>query len=173
MINQYNVKDLSLASDGKLGIEWAAREMPVIRLIRERFAKEKPLKGIRISGCLHITTETANLALALKEGGADVVMCASNPLSTQDDVAAALVEYGIPTNAIKGEDETTYYKHVNTALDHKPQLTVDDGADLVATLHTKRSDLLKNVIGGTEETTTGVIRLRSLEKAGQASYGIL
>jgi len=173
MINQYNVKDLSLASDGKLGIEWAAREMPVIRLIRERFAKEKPLKGIRISGCLHITTETANLALALKEGGADVVMCASNPLSTQDDVAAALVEYGIPTNAIKGEDETTYYKHVNTALDHKPQLTVDDGADLVATLHTKRSDLLKNVIGGTEETTTGVIRLRSLEKAGKLRYPII
>jgi len=147
--------------------------MPVIRLIRERFAKEKPLKDIRISGCLHITTETANLALALKDGGAQVILCASNPLSTQDDAAAALVEYGIPTNAIKGEDETTYYKHINTALDNKPQLTVDDGADLVATLHSKRKDLLQNVLGGTEETTTGVIRLRSLAKAGELRYPII
>jgi len=147
--------------------------MPVVKLIGQRFTKEKPLKGIRISGCLHITTETANLALALKEGGANIILCASNPLSTQDDVAAALVEYGIPTNAIKGEDEATYYEHINTALDHQPQLTVDDGADLVTTLHTKRSDLINNVIGGTEETTTGVIRLRSLEKAGKLRYPII
>ena len=173
MINRYDVKDPSLAEAGRLRIEWASREMPVVRQIRERFAKEKPLQGIRISGCLHITTETANLALALKEGGADTILCASNPLSTQDDVAAALVEYGIPTNAIKGEDETTYYKHVNTALDHKPQLTIDDGADLVTTLHSKRSDLIANVIGGTEETTTGVIRLRSLEKASKLRYPII
>ena len=172
-LNNYDVKDPSLASAGKKRIEWASREMPVVRMIRERFAKEKPLKGIRISGCLHITTETANLALALKEGGADTILCASNPLSTQDDVAAALVEYGIPTHAIKGEDEATYYKHINTALDHKPQLTVDDGADLVTTLHSKRSDLIENVIGGTEETTTGVIRLRSLEKAGKLRYPII
>jgi len=173
LINNYDIKDPSLAQAGRQRIEWASREMPVIRLIRKRFAKEKPLKGVRISGCLHITTETANLALALKEGGADVILCASNPLSTQDDVAAALVDYGIPTNAIKGEDETTYYKHINTALDHKPQLTVDDGADLVTTLHSKRSDLISNVIGGTEETTTGVIRLRSLEKAGKLRYPII
>ncbi|HEY56180.1 MAG TPA: adenosylhomocysteinase [Dehalococcoidia bacterium] len=171
--NQYDVKDLSLAEAGRQRIAWASREMPVIRLIRERFAKEKPLKDIRISGCLHITTETANLALALKDGGAQVILCASNPLSTQDDAAAALVEYGIPTNAIKGEDETTYYKHINTALDNKPQLTVDDGADLVATLHSKRKDLLQNVLGGTEETTTGVIRLRSLAKAGELRYPII
>jgi adenosylhomocysteinase len=169
----YDIKDPSLASAGKQRIEWASREMPVVKLIRERFAKEKPLKGVRISACLHITTETANLALTLREGGADVVLCASNPLSTQDDVAAALVEYGIPVNAIKGEDEKTYYKHINTALDNKPQLTVDDGADLVTTLHTKRQDLLSDVIGGTEETTTGVIRLRSLEKAGGLKYPII
>jgi len=147
--------------------------MPVVKIIRERFAKEKPLKGIRISACLHITTETANLALTLKEGGADIILCASNPLSTQDDVAAALVEYGFPVNAIKGEDEETYYKHINAALDNKPQLTVDDGADLVTTLHTKRSDLISDVIGGTEETTTGVIRLRSLERAGGLRYPII
>ncbi len=171
--NQYDIKDPSLASAGKRRMEWAYREMPVVKLIGERFATEKPLSGIRISGCLHITTETANLALALKEGGADIVLCASNPLSTQDDVAAALVDYGIPTNAIKGEGEATYYKHINTALDHKPQLTVDDGADLVATLHTSRGDLISNVIGGTEETTTGVIRLRSLEKAGKLRYPII
>ncbi|MEA2086334.1 MAG: adenosylhomocysteinase [Chloroflexota bacterium] len=173
MNNQYDVKDPSLASAGRLRIEWAYREMPVVKLIKGRFAAEKPLKGIRISGCLHITTETANLALVLKEGGADVILCASNPLSTQDDVAAALVEYDIPTNAIKGEDEETYYKHINTALDLKPQLTVDDGADLVTTLHTRRSDLISDVIGGTEETTTGVIRLRSLEKAGKLKYPLI
>jgi adenosylhomocysteinase len=164
---------MSLASLGKQRIEWAAREMPVVRLIGERFAKEKPFKGVRISACLHVTTETANLALALIEGGANLILCASNPLSTQDDVAAALVDYGIPTNAIKGEDENTYYKHINTALDNKPQLTVDDGADLVTTLHTKRKDLIKNVIGGTEETTTGVIRLRSMAKEGKLKYPII
>ena len=169
----YDIKDPSLAEAGRLRIEWASREMPVIKLIRERFAKEKPLKNIRISACLHVTTETANLALTLKEGGADTVLCASNPLSTQDDVAAALVESGIPVNAIKGEDEETYYKHINTALDHNPRLTVDDGADLVSTLHSKRSELIKNVIGGTEETTTGVIRLRSLEKAGKLKYPLI
>ena len=169
----YDIKDASLAEAGRQRIEWAAREMPVVKLIAERFAKEKPFTGIRISACLHITTETGNLALALKDGGADTILCASNPLSTQDDVAAALVDYGIPTNAIKGEDEVTYYQHINTALDHKPQLTVDDGADLVTTLHTKRSDLIKNVIGGTEETTTGVIRLRSMAKAGQLKYPLI
>jgi len=171
--NQYEIKDPSLASDGKQRIEWASREMPVVKLIRERFSREKPFTGIRISACLHVTTETANLALALKEGGANIILCASNPLSTQDDAAAALVDYGIPTNAIKGEDEATYYKHINTALDNRPQLTVDDGADLVTPLHTKRSDLIKNVIGGTEETTTGVIRLRSQEKAGELKYPII
>jgi len=172
-LKNYDIKDPSLAEGGKNRIEWASREMPVIKLIRERFAKEKPLKDIRISGCLHITTETANLALTLKEGGADVILCASNPLSTQDDVTAALVEYDIPVNAIRGEDDETYYKHIDTALDNKPQLTVDDGADLVATLHTKRADLMANVIGGTEETTTGVIRLRSLEGAGKLKYPII
>jgi adenosylhomocysteinase len=172
-LKNYDIKDASLAPEGRQRIEWAAREMPVIKLIKDRFAKEKPLKGIRISACLQITTETANLALALKEGGANIVLCASNPLSTQDDVAAALVEYDIPVNAIKGEDEKTYYKHINAALDNKPQLTVDDGADLVTTLHTKRADLITNVIGGTEETTTGVIRLRSLEKAKKLKYPII
>jgi len=172
-LKNYDIKDSALAEAGKQRIEWASREMPVVKLIRERFAKEKPLKGIRISACLHITTETANLALTLKQGGADAILCASNPLSTQDDVAAALVEYGIPVNAIKGEDEKTYYKHINTALDNKPQLTVDDGADLVTTLHTQRQDLISDVIGGTEETTTGVIRLRSLEKAGGLRYPII
>ena len=172
-LHNYEIKDPSLSEAGKQRIEWASREMPVVKLIRGRFAAEKPLKGVRISACLHITTETANLALTLKEGGADLILCASNPLSTQDDAAAALVDYGIPTNAIKGEDETTYYRHINTALDNKPQLTVDDGADLVTTLHTKRSDLIGNVIGGTEETTTGVVRLRSLEKAGKLKYPII
>ena len=172
-LHNYEIKDPSLSEAGKQRIEWASREMPVVKLIRGRFAAEKPLKGVRISACLHITTETANLALTLKEGGADLILCASNPLSTQDDAAAALVDYGIPTNAIKGEDETTYYRHINTALDNKPQLTVDDGADLVTTLHTKRSDLIANVIGGTEETTTGVVRLRSLERAGKLKYPII
>jgi adenosylhomocysteinase len=169
----YDIKDPTLAEAGRLRIEWAYREMPVVKLIRQRFNIEKPLKGVRISACLHVTTETANLALTLKEGGADIIVCASNPLSTQDDVAAALVEYDIPANAIKGEDEETYYKHINTALAYEPQLTVDDGADLVTTLHTKRSDLISNVIGGTEETTTGVIRLRSMEKAGKLKYPLI
>lgn len=169
----YDIKDPALAEAGRQRINWAAREMPVIKLIRERFAKEKPFKGIRISACLHITTETANLALALKDGGAKLILCASNPLSTQDDAAAALVEYGVPTNAIKGENEATYYKHISTALDNKPQLTVDDGADLVTTMHTKRKDLIRDVIGGTEETTTGVVRLRSMEKAKQLKYPLI
>jgi adenosylhomocysteinase len=171
--HKYDVKDLSLAAEGRQRIEWAYREMPVLNLIRERFTVEKPLKGIRISGCLHITTETANLGLTLLAGGADLVLCASNPLSTQDDVAAALVEHGIPTYAIKGEDGDTYYRHINAALEHKPNITIDDGADLVSTLHTKRSDLLKNMIGGSEETTTGVIRLRSMYKAGQLKYPLI
>lgn len=136
--------------------------MPVIKLIKQRFAKEKPLKGIRISACLHITTETANLALTLKEGGADLVLCASNPLSTQDDAAAALVDYSIPVNAIKAEDNKTYYRHIITALEHKPQITMDDGADLVSTLHKEYAEFTGEVIGGTEETTTGVIRLRNM-----------
>jgi adenosylhomocysteinase len=169
----YDVKDPTLAEVGRQRIEWAYREMPVVRLIRERFTAEKPLQGIRISGCLHITTETANLALTLKAGGADTILCASNPLSTQDDVAAALVDYGIPTNAIKGEDETTYYKHINTALDNKPHLTIDDGADLVSTIHTRRSELIDNVIGGAEETTTGIIRLRSMHNDGRLKYPII
>ncbi|MBX5451873.1 adenosylhomocysteinase [Thermogemmatispora sp.] len=171
---QGDVKDRSLAPRGKERIEWAARDMPVLRLIRERFSQEQPLRGIRMAGCLHITTETANLALTLQAGGADLVLCASNPLSTQDDVAAALVEeYGIPTFAIKGEDEETYYRHIHAALDHRPQLTMDDGCDLVSTLHSSRSDLLGQVIGGMEETTTGVIRLRSMEKQGVLKYPVL
>jgi adenosylhomocysteinase len=169
----YDVKDLKLAESGRQRIEWAEREMPVLRLIKSRFAKEKPLKGIKVAGCLHVTTETGNLALTLQAGGADLILCASNPLSTQDEVAAALVEYGIPTNAIKGEDDKTYYKHITTALDHAPQMTVDDGADLVTVLHTKREELIKNVIGGTEETTTGVIRLRSMEKDRALKYPII
>ncbi len=171
--NNSDIKDISLAAEGRQRIEWAGREMPVLKLISQRFAIEKPLAGIRISACLHITTETANLALALKEGGADTVLCASNPLSTQDEAAAALVEYGIPTNAIRGEDDATYYKHIDTALAHKPQLTVDDGADLVAIIHKDKTELLKDIIGGTEETTTGVIRLRSMERDGKLKYPIL
>jgi adenosylhomocysteinase len=171
--SNYDIKDPALAPDGRRRIEWANRQMPVLGLIRQRFASERPLDGIRISACLHVTTETANLALTLKEAGADVVLCASNPLSTQDATAAALVEYGIPTHAINGEDDKTYYEHINTALDHNPQLTVDDGADLVTILHTKRSGLIKNVIGGTEETTTGVIRLRSLAREGRLKYPLI
>jgi adenosylhomocysteinase len=172
-VKNYDVKDPSLASAGKLRIEWASREMPVIKLIRQRFAKEKPLKGIRISACLHVTTETANLALALKDGGAELVLCASNPLSTQDDAAAALVKYGLPTFAIKGEDNQAYYKHINSALEHKPQLTVDDGADLVSTAHREKTQLLGNIVGGTEETTTGVIRLRNMAEKGKLKYPII
>ena len=170
----YDVKDLSLAASGETRIEWASREMPVIKLIRERFAREKPLSGVRLSGCLHITTETANLALVLKEGGAELALCASNPLSTQDDSAAALVQnHDIPIYAIKGEDNTTYYSHINAALDHGPQITLDDGADLVATIHKERAELIAGVIGGTEETTTGVIRLRSLQREGRLKYPII
>jgi adenosylhomocysteinase len=169
-----DVKDLGLAPKGKLRIEWAEQEMPVLRLIRQRFEKEKPLKGVRLSGCLHITTETANLALTLQAGGADVVLCASNPLSTQDDVAACLAaEYGIPVFAIKGEDNETYYRHISATLDHEPHLTMDDGADLVSTLHKERTELIVNVIGGSEETTTGIIRLRAMEKDGALRYPIL
>ncbi|MDD5311672.1 MAG: adenosylhomocysteinase [Dehalococcoidia bacterium] len=169
----YDVKDKKLTGMGKLRIDWANREMPVLKLIKTRFAAEKPLKGIRISGCLHITTETANLALVLKAGGADVVLCASNPLSTQDDVAAALVDLGFPTFAIKGEDNKTYYKHILAALEHKPQLTIDDGADLVSTIHQEKTALIKNVIGGTEETTTGVIRLKNMAKAKKLKYPLI
>ena len=169
-----DVKDLSLAPRGKDRIEWAAKEMPVLRLIRERFEKDQPLKGVRMAGCLHITTETANLAITLKAGGADLVLCASNPLSTQDDVAAALVsEYGIPTYAIKGEDEQTYYNHINAVLDHKPQMTMDDGCDLVSTIHTTRKDLIPGIIGGMEETTTGVIRLHSMENQKVLQFPVL
>lgn len=171
---QGDVKDFALAPRGKDRIEWAAKDMPVLRLIRERFASDQPLKGVRMSGCLHITTETANLAITLKAGGADIVLCASNPLSTQDDVAAALVsEYGIPTFAIKGEDEPTYYRHINAALDHKPNMTMDDGCDLVSTLHTTRTELIPNIIGGMEETTTGVIRLRSMETHAVLKFPVL
>jgi len=173
LTKNFDVKDLSLAQTGRERIEWASREMPVILLLRNRFSSEKPLKGVRLSGCLHITSETANLALALKAGGADVALCASNPLSTQDDVAAALVEFGIPVNAIKGEDEATYYCHINNTLDFRPDYTLDDGADLVTTLHTKRQELISSVKGGTEETTTGVIRLKSLAKAGKLRYPII
>ena len=169
----YDIKDKSLAEHGRLRIEWAGREMPVLKLIRQRFAREKPLKGVRISACLHITTETGNLALALKDGGADLVLCASNPLSTQDDAAAAMVEYGLPTFAIKGEDNQTYYRHINSALEHKPQLTVDDGADLVSTAHREKTKLLDAIIGGTEETTTGVIRLRNMARARKLKYPII
>jgi len=169
-----HVKDLSLASQGVLRIEWAAREMQVLSLIRERFVKEKPLRGIRLSGCLHVTTETANLAITLRDGGASVALCASNPLSTQDDVAAALVsEYGIQTFAIHGEDNATYYQHIHSALDHGPHYTLDDGADLVTVLHRERRDMLPGVRGGTEETTTGVIRLRSMAREGKLEYPII
>ncbi|MDO8472484.1 MAG: adenosylhomocysteinase [Dehalococcoidia bacterium] len=169
-----DVKDITLAKSGVLRIEWAAREMPVLKLIAKRFAKAKPLTGCRIAACLHVTTETANLALTLKAGGADVVICASNPLSTQDDVSAALaVEYNIPTFAIKGEDNETYYRHIRRALDHAPQITMDDGADLVSILHKERTDLISKVVAGTEETTTGVIRLRSMHKARKLKYPII
>jgi len=170
----HDVANLSLAPDGVKRIEWAAREMPVLKLIRERFAREKPLQGIRLAACLHVTTETANLAITLRDGGADVRICASNPLSTQDDVAAALVsQYGIPTFSICGEDNETYYRHIHQALEHAPQLTMDDGADVVATLHKDRRDLLPGVVGGTEETTTGVIRLRAMAADGALGYPIV
>ncbi|MGC8862684.1 MAG: adenosylhomocysteinase [Armatimonadota bacterium] len=170
----YDVKDLSLAPKGKLRIEYAEQEMPVLRLIRARFEREKPLAGVTLAACLHVTTETANLARTLKAGGANVFLCASNPLSTQDDVAASLVEdYGIPTFAIKGEDNETYYKHIDAVLDARPSITMDDGADTVGVIHSRRRDLIPNIIGGTEETTTGVIRLRSMEKEGVLAYPII
>jgi adenosylhomocysteinase len=169
----YDVKDIGLAEQGQRRIAWAGREMPVLAQIRERFAREQPLKGLRLSACLHVTAETGNLALTLQAGGADVVLCASNPLSTQDDVAAALVAAGIPVYAIKGEDETTYYRHISAALDHHPQLTMDDGCDLVATIHKERRELIPGVIGGTEETTTGVIRLRAMAAEGALEFPVL
>ena len=171
---QGDVKDLALAPAGVDRIKWAGREMPVVHSIAERFRREQPFTGVRMAACLHVTTETANLAIALKAGGADLVLCASNPLSTQDETAAALVqEYGIPTYAIKGEDNDTYYRHINAVLDHAPMVTMDDGADLVGILHKERSDLLPNVIAGTEETTTGVVRLTAMAADGQLKYPII
>ncbi|MEN3000758.1 MAG: adenosylhomocysteinase [Armatimonadota bacterium] len=173
-MTRYDVKDLALAEQGMLRIEWAENEMPVLRLIRQRFEREKPLQGVRIAACLHVTTETANLMRTLKAGGAEIALCASNPLSTQDDVAAALVKYdGIAVFAIKGEDKETYYRHIHQALGTQPQITMDDGCDLVSTLHTERREQLNGVIGGTEETTTGVIRLRAMAKEGVLSYPII
>jgi adenosylhomocysteinase len=170
---EHDVKDLGLAGKGRLRIEWADRNMPVLRSIRERFTREKPLEGQRLTACLHITTETANLTRTLKEGGAEVALCASNPLSTQDDVSASLVQdYGVSVFAIKGEDNETYYRHINQALDIRPTLTMDDGADTVGIVHTKRPDLVDEIIGGTEETTTGVIRLRAMERDGVLRYPI-
>ena len=170
----YDVKDINLADKGRLRVEWARREMPVLNAIRERFEKEKPLKGLRLAACLHVTTETAVLAATLKAGGALVHVCASNPLSTQDDVAAYLAKHeGIPTFAIKGEDGDTYYRHINQALDVKPQMTMDDGADIVFTVHTKRQELLPGIFAGTEETTTGVIRLKAMAKDGVLKYPII
>jgi len=170
----YDVKDLALAKEGKLRVEWAAEEMPVLALIQERFKKEKPLKGVNIAACLHVTTETANLAITLKDGGANVALCASNPLSTQDDAAAYLVkDHKISVFAIKGEDTKTYYKHINSVLDLSPNITMDDGADLVSTLHKDRRDKLTDLYGGTEETTTGVIRLRSMAEGGVLEYPII
>jgi adenosylhomocysteinase len=169
-----DVKSMELADLGKKRIEWANQSMPVLQIIRKEFIKNQPLKGIRIAACLHVTAETANLMIALRDGGADTVLCASNPLSTQDDVAASLVkDYGVPVFAIKGEDNDTYYSHIMAALDHKPQITMDDGADLVSILHTKRVAELANVIGGTEETTTGVIRLRAMAKEGALKFPII
>jgi adenosylhomocysteinase len=171
---RYDVKDLALAAEGKRRIEWADRQMPVLAAIRERFEREQPLAGYRIAACLHVTTETANLMRALKAGGADVVLCASNPLSTQDDVAAALVEeYDISTFAIKGEDHDTYYSHIEAAVDHKPHFTMDDGADVISVLHSARREQLGDIIAGTEETTTGVIRLKALEAEGKLGFPII
>ncbi len=171
---EYDVKDLNLAQQGKLRIEWANQSMPVLNSIRERFAKEKPLKGTRVAACLHVTTETASLMQTLQVGGAQVALCASNPLSTQDDVAASLVkDSGISVFAIKGEDKDTYYRHLNQALDIKPHMSMDDGADLVFEIHTKRKDIVASMIGGTEETTTGVIRLRSMAEKGVLKYPVI
>src|SRR5882724_4663485 len=169
-----DVKSMELADLGKKRIEWANQSMPVLQIIRKEFIKNQPLQGIRIAACLHVTAETANLMITLRDGGADAVLCASNPLSTQDDVAASLVrDYSIPVFAIKGEDNDSYYKHIMSALDHKPHLTMDDGADLVSTALTKRKDAMDGIIAGTEETTTGVIRLRAMAKAGELKYPII
>jgi len=174
MSEKFDVKDLRQAEGGRRRIDWAETEMPVLRHIRERFAKERPLKGMRLSACLHVTTETANLMYTLQAGGADIVVCASNPLSTQDDVAASLVtHFEIPVYAVKGEDNPTYYKHIHLALDHRPHFTLDDGADLVSTLHKERREVLPEVQGGTEETTTGVIRLRAMARDGALAYPIM
>src|ERR671916_1896411 len=171
---RHDVKDLGLAVEGKRRIEWADRNMPVLAAIRERFERERPLEGFRVSACLHVTTETANLARTLQAGGADVVLCASNPLSTQDDVAAALVdEYGVSVFAIKGEDNDTYYQHIEAAVDHKPHITMDDGADVIGVLHSARREQLGDVIAGTEETTTGVIRLKALERDGKLGFPVI
>jgi adenosylhomocysteinase len=171
---RHHVKDLALSAAGVTRVEWADRQMPVLAAIRERFERERPLDGVRISACLHVTTETANLARTLKAGGADVVLCASNPLSTQDDVAAALVErYGVSVFAIRGEDNDTYYSHIEAAVDHHPQLTMDDGADVIGVLHKERRDQLGEIMGGTEETTTGVIRLKALEAQGDLAFPIV
>ncbi len=170
----YDIKDIGLSEEGRLRTEWAQQSMPVLRLIKKRFKKERPLAGIRISACLHVTSETANLMDVLKTGGAEVVLCASNPLSTQDDIAAALVNhFGVATYAVKGEDNETYYKHVEAALRHQPMITMDDGADLVSTLHADKKRNLKNIIGGTEETTTGVIRLRSMAEKGVLKFPVI
>lgn len=169
----FDIKDPSLAADGRRRIDWAAREMPVLRQIRGTFDATRPLAGLRLTVCAHITTETANLALALQAGGAESVLCASNPLSTQDDVAAALVEYGIPVYAIKGEDNETYHRHIAAAIEHKPNIVIDDGADVVALMHSTRKDLLPGVIGGTEETTTGLVRHRALEREGLLAFPII
>src|SRR6201987_5121176 len=169
-----DVKNIELADTGKKRIDWANQSMKVLQIIRKEFIKNRPLQGMRIAACLHVTAETANLAICLRDGGADVVLCASNPLSTQDDVAASLVrDYNVPVFAIKGEDNDTYYSHILAAIDHKPQITMDDGADLVGLLHTKRTDALEGVIGGTEETTTGVIRLRAMAKEGVLKFPIV
>ena len=169
-----DVKDIGLAPKGRLRIEWANQWMPVLQLIRKRFAEERPLEGLRVSACLHVTTETANLAITLRDGGAKVVLCASNPLSTQDDVAASLVhDFNIPVFAIKGEDHETYYRHIESALEHRPQITMDDGADLVTSVLSKRKDLIPGIIGSTEETTTGVIRLRSMAKEGVLKFPVI
>ena len=171
---KHDVKEINLAKKGALRIEWAEKEMPVLRSIKQRFAKEKPLKGLRLAACLHVTTETANLAETLKAGGAEVYLCASNPLSTQDDVAASLAKNsGIATFAIKGEDHKTYYRHIMDCLSLKPHITMDDGADIVSVIHTKKKELLKDIIGGTEETTTGVIRLRAMAADGVLKYPII
>ncbi len=174
MTVEHDVRDLNLATGGRYRIEWADQEMPVLASLRKRFEKEKPLQGLRVSACLHVTTETANLMRTLQAGGADVVLCASNPLSTQDDVAASLVVHDeIPVYAIKGEDNDTYYDHIRAALDHRPHVTMDDGADLVSTIHKSRRDLLEDIKGGTEETTTGVIRLRAMAKDGALAFPVI